>query len=594
MLLEGAKNQNKKRIRRRRRGGKNKNKNKNRNNRNGGLSDAIGTTASPMNRADDNAREAIRRVGKNAINATEQQTCKCDDCKDSDGNIRTWAGRCSGISKEYCKYHYSMDTGGGLYKCVLNKKGKCAMSGGAPNISGTCPYCKEQTSGKIKKSRGKCNGLLEHDCEQFWGLDDKDIPRPCTWIPPDNTPGPPCPSTGKCSNGLRCEKGEYCSKLQNTCTVNTDAEIYCPDQILEEDEVCKSYLESKCKLNPEDHGDSCRTCVGEIGNVLLHENSCNQERINDYCKASSKYCMPYLEEKCGDAKKGSDFTAATECYDCIGKLLEKDLEGHGCSTMQEYYNFCSDGKGPPWEPGLGLPSLLNGMYPQPDVEDSANPPDHCPGIWVGTAPLCNVDADNEELNDKGWYGDCPPWMQPWTENRLGKANTYSKTGGGVECETGHKLCCVDKWSRSPVYNNSHGCTEGPDGTCNPYYFGNPYDPPGKYSPPLRNTAVDYHDGHWHWLDQIGEILDWHSNKGGWFPLPTKPCAHGQKEEPGVCKEGACTCGDPCSDPRPCPPNCGWGANSPGAKGGRFSADCQCGAGSPPPCPPPPPGTSLSS
>jgi len=121
------------------------------------------------------------------------QSCKCDDCKDTDGNIRTYYDNCSELSPSDCQYGYSKDVGGGKFKCVVGKIPDtrryhreemikvCEMSGGNPNITGTCPDCKDPYTNGTKMTRGQCKGLSQTDCSRMWGLDKSKNPKPCTW-----------------------------------------------------------------------------------------------------------------------------------------------------------------------------------------------------------------------------------------------------------------------------------------------------------------------------------------------------------------------------------------------------------------------------
>ena len=113
------------------------------------------------------------------------QSCKCDDCKDSDGKIRTYYDKCSELSPSDCQYGYSKDSGGGKFKCIVGGD-KCNMSGGKPNITGTCPDCKDPSTNGTKMTRGQCQGLSKKDCSRMWGLDSNSNPKPCTWTESQN------------------------------------------------------------------------------------------------------------------------------------------------------------------------------------------------------------------------------------------------------------------------------------------------------------------------------------------------------------------------------------------------------------------------
>ena len=155
------------------------------------------------------------------------QTCKCGDCVDDKKNIRTYYSKCSelGTKNNDCQYGYSTDGGsankGGKFKCTIpaEDNGLCSMSGGKPNITGTCPECKDM-SGKIRMSRKQCNGLSKKDCARMWGLDSGGTAKQCTWdisqskcdlsggkamtcITPGPTPGP-TPKTSYNCNASKC------------------------------------------------------------------------------------------------------------------------------------------------------------------------------------------------------------------------------------------------------------------------------------------------------------------------------------------------------------------------------------------------------
>lgn len=151
----------------------------------------------------------------NGFSVGSQNSCKCDDCKDSDGKIRTYYDNCGELSSSDCQYGYSKDSGGGKFKCVVGKDNKCAMSGGRPNITGTCPDCKDPSTNNRKITRGQCQGLSKSDCSRMWGIDSNKQYKPCTWTesqnkcnnsggrpmkcpsePPGPSPGPPGPSPG--------------------------------------------------------------------------------------------------------------------------------------------------------------------------------------------------------------------------------------------------------------------------------------------------------------------------------------------------------------------------------------------------------------